>query len=79
MRRICAIVSWQRRGGFAKSLSAFGLARLMSHERVRAVDDWAKSARTLEALWMAIGSLLERLGLDECKNYIRHCGYCQSG
>ena len=36
-------------------------------------------ARTLEALWTAIGSLLERFGLDECKNYIRHCGYCQSG
>ena len=36
-------------------------------------------ARTLEALWTAIGSLLERFGLDECKNYIRHCGYSQSG
>ena len=36
-------------------------------------------ARTLEALWTSIGSLLERFGLDECKNYIRHCGYCQSG
>ena len=36
-------------------------------------------ARMLEALWTAIGSLLDRFGLDECKNYIRHCGYCQSG
>ena len=35
-------------------------------------------ARTLESLWTSIGSLLERFGLDECKNYIRHCGYCQS-
>ena len=36
-------------------------------------------ARTLESLWTSIGSLLDRFGLDECKNYIRHCGYCQSG
>ena len=36
-------------------------------------------ARTLEALWTSIGSLLERFSLDECINYIRHCGYCQSG
>ena len=36
-------------------------------------------ARTLESLWTSIGSLLERFSLDECKNYIRHCGYCQSG
>ena len=33
---------------------------------------------TLEALWTSIGSLLERFSLDECKNYIRHCGHCQS-
>ena len=32
--------------------------------------------RTLEVLWTCIGSLLERFGLDECKNYIRHCGHC---
>jgi len=36
-------------------------------------------ARTLEALWSAIGSLLDRFALDECERYIRHCGYCQSG
>ena len=36
-------------------------------------------ARTLESLWSAIGSLLERFPADECERYIRHCGYCQSG
>ena len=36
-------------------------------------------ARTLETLWSAIGSLLDRFPPDECKRYIRHCGYYQSG
>ena len=36
-------------------------------------------ARTLETLWSAIGSLLDRFPPDECERYIRHCGYCQSG
>ena len=36
-------------------------------------------ARTVEALWSAIGQLLDRFGSAECERYIRHCGYCQSG
>ncbi len=36
-------------------------------------------ARTVDALWCAIGSLLDRFGRAECERYIRHCGYCQSG
>jgi len=36
-------------------------------------------ARTLETLWSAIGSLLNRFPPDECERYIRHYGYCQSG
>lgn len=36
-------------------------------------------ARTLETLWSAIGSLLDRFTPDECGRYIRHCGYYQSG
>lgn len=36
-------------------------------------------ARTLKALWSAIGKLLDRFPPDECKRYIRHSGYCQSG
>ena len=36
-------------------------------------------ARTLEALWCAIGSLLDTFPPDECERYIRQCGYCQSG
>ena len=36
-------------------------------------------ARTVDALWNAIGSLLDRFEPAECERYIRHCGYCQSG
>lgn len=36
-------------------------------------------ARTLDALWSAVGSLLELFSASECERYIRHCGYCQSG
>lgn len=36
-------------------------------------------ARTLEALWSAVGALLDLFGAGECERYIRHCGYCQSG
>jgi len=31
--------------------------------------------RTVEGLWQAIGRLLDEFGPDECRNYIRHCGY----
>jgi transposase len=33
------------------------------------------AARTVEALWNAIGRLLDRFGAEECRNYIRHAGY----
>ena len=36
-------------------------------------------ARTVEALWTAVGALMDRFSPDECEHYIRHCGYCQSG
>jgi putative transposase len=32
-------------------------------------------ARTVDALWTAIGELLSDFTPDECGNYIRHCGY----
>ncbi len=35
--------------------------------------------RTVEALWQTIGSLLDRFSPTECANYIRHCGFTQSG
>ena len=35
--------------------------------------------RTTDTLWQAIGRLLGRFGTDECSNYIRHCGFAQSG
>jgi len=36
-------------------------------------------AKTVDALWRAIGELLDRFDGAECERYIRHCGYCGSG
>lgn len=33
------------------------------------------AARTKEALWAAIGQLLDHFEPHECKNYLRNCGY----
>jgi transposase len=35
--------------------------------------------RTVEVLWQTIGRLLDRFTPNECQNYIRHCGFTQSG
>jgi transposase len=35
--------------------------------------------RTVEELWQTIRRLLYRFSPDECANYIRHCGFAQSG
>ena len=35
--------------------------------------------RTIEALWRTIGRLLKQFSPQECANYIRHCGFAQSG
>lgn len=35
--------------------------------------------RTVETLWQTIGMLLDRFTPPECANYIRHCGFTQSG
>jgi transposase len=32
-------------------------------------------ARTRDALWSAIGQLLDRFGPEECANYLANCGY----
>ena len=37
------------------------------------------AARTKEALWTAVGTLLDAFAPDECSRYIRHCGYTHSG
>jgi transposase len=37
------------------------------------------AARTVGALWDAIGNLLDRFSPEECTDYLRHCGYAQSG
>jgi transposase len=34
-----------------------------------------EAARTVEALWQALGRLLDEFGPDECRNYFRHRGY----
>ncbi|MFB8828827.1 IS630 family transposase [Azotobacter sp. CWF10] len=37
------------------------------------------AARTVDTLWSAIGTLLERFPSAECERYIHHCGYGWSG
>jgi transposase len=37
------------------------------------------AARTVDALWHAVGKLLNEFASDECANYLRHCGYLQLG
>ena len=32
-------------------------------------------ARTLEALWQAVGSICDFYSPDECRNYLKHAGY----
>lgn len=39
----------------------------------------AAAIRTVEALWNALGKISDALTPQECANYIRHCGYVQSG
>ena len=36
------------------------------------------AARTTEALWAAVGRLLNRFRPDECARYLAHCGYGRS-
>lgn len=38
----------------------------------------AAAARTREALWALLGTLLARFPASECANYLAHCGYRQS-
>jgi transposase len=39
----------------------------------------AKAIRTVDALWKALGSLVDCFTPEECANYLRHDGYFQSG
>jgi len=39
----------------------------------------AAAIRTVDALWKALGEIALALTPTECANYIRHCGYLQSG
>ena len=39
----------------------------------------AAAERTVDALWAAIGRLLQQFTPHECANFLRHCGYSHSG
>lgn len=39
----------------------------------RALRDAAE--RSVESLWRRCGDLVDRFAPDECRNYLRHCGY----
>jgi transposase len=39
----------------------------------------AKALRTVDALWKALGSITDCVSPQECKNFIRHARYFQSG
>ena len=39
----------------------------------------AEAARTHDALWAAVGRLLDRFTPGECRRYLAHCGYGRSG
>jgi transposase len=76
--------------GFRAALEAAGAAllyllpcspdfNLIEHSFARLKGLLHKTqARTLKALWRAIGLLLEQFSSSECERCIRHCSYCQS-
>ena len=35
----------------------------------------AARCRTIETLWPLLGDCLQHFSADECRNYLRHCGY----
>jgi transposase len=39
----------------------------------------AMAVRTVEALWTALGSIADCVSPEQCRNFIRHAGYFQSG
>ena len=39
----------------------------------------ARAIRTVDALWKALGGLVDCFTPEECANYLRHDGYFQSG
>jgi len=39
----------------------------------------AKAIRTVDALWKELGTIIGCVSPEECKNFIRHAGYVQSG
>lgn len=39
----------------------------------------AMAVRSVDALWKALGSIIGCVSPEECRNFIRHAGYFQSG
>lgn len=39
----------------------------------------AKALRTVDGLWNALGPIADCVSPEECKNFLRHAGYSQSG
>ena len=39
----------------------------------------AAARRTVETLWQFLGDVLDAFGPDECRRYLRHCGYSATG
>lgn len=37
------------------------------------------AARTVDALWTALGAISKQFSSAKCRNYLRHCGYVESG
>ncbi len=37
------------------------------------------ATRTVDALWAALGTISNQFSPNECRNYLRHCGYVESG
>jgi transposase len=37
-----------------------------------------EALRTVDAIWNALGRIADALTPEECRNYLRHCGYFQS-
>ena len=75
-----------RRNAFIRSLGHRAVKRLSEMRLAGAAIASAKlkallraeAARTVEALWAAVGRLIARFAPGECARYLAHCGYGRS-
>ena len=64
---------------YSPDLNPIELAFRKLKRLLRAAAARTAAARTADALSDAIGAALTHFSAAECANYIRHCGYAQSG